>query len=83
MRRAVKTCSIFLLLVAAMAPAVAQLNPPFGDWTRLAPQPIVAPQGDGFESAGTFNPAVIKTKKNGHFVMLYRAQDQKGTSSLG
>ncbi len=84
MPRAVKTYSILLLLVAAMAaPAVAQFTPPFGDWTRLSPQPIVAPQGDGFESAGTFNPAVIKTKKNGQFVMLYRAQDQKGTSSLG
>ena len=36
---------------------------------------------DGFESAGTFNPAVIK--KDRTFVMLYRAQDRKGTSSLG
>ncbi len=84
MPRAVKTYLILLLLVAAMAaPAVAQFTPPFGDWTRLSPQPIIAPQGGGFESAGTFNPAVIKTNKNGQFVMLYRAQDQKGTSSLG
>jgi predicted GH43/DUF377 family glycosyl hydrolase len=33
------------------------------------------------ESAGTFNPSVVK--KDGKFVMLYRAQDHKGTSSLG
>jgi beta-1,2-mannosidase len=56
-------------------------SPPFGHWLRLSPNPIVSPQGDGFEAAGTFNPAVVK--KDGKFVMLYRAQDRKGTSSLG
>ncbi|HJQ23139.1 MAG TPA: glycoside hydrolase family 130 protein [Blastocatellia bacterium] len=51
-------------------------------WQRLnGGQPILAPQGDGFESAGVFNPAVIK--KGGRFVMLYRAQDKRGTSRLG
>lgn len=54
---------------------------PFGPWGRLSPQPIIAPQGSGFESAGTFNPAVIS--KGGKIVMLYRAQDAKGTSTLG
>ncbi len=43
--------------------------------------PCVTPQGNGFESAGTFNPTIAK--KDGKFVLLYRAQDQKGTSSLG
>jgi len=52
-----------------------------GTWTRLSADPILSPKGDAFESAGTFNPAVIK--KDGKFVMLYRAQDRKGTSSLG
>ena len=55
--------------------------PPFGEWTRVSTAPIISPQGDGFESAGTFNPAVIK--KDGTFVILYRAQDRQGTSSLG
>jgi predicted GH43/DUF377 family glycosyl hydrolase len=54
---------------------------PLGKWARLSQDPIVSPRGNGFESAGTFNPAVVK--KDGKFVMLYRAQDQKGTSSLG
>jgi beta-1,2-mannosidase len=55
--------------------------PPFGEWRRLSPDPILGPRGDGFESAGVFNPAVIV--KDGQIVMLYRAQDRSGTSRLG
>ena len=70
-----------LALIAFAAVAAVPFTPPFGEWTRLPSDPILSPQGDGFESAGTFNPSVIK--KDGKFVMLYRAQDRKGTSSLG
>jgi beta-1,2-mannosidase len=74
--------TIAVLLIAAIAAiAAADFAIPFATWTRLSPDPVIAPQGDGFESAGTFNPAVIKER--GKFVMLYRAQDHKGTSSLG
>ena len=59
----------------------AAFAPPFGEWTRVSQTPILSPQGDGFELAGTFNPTVVK--KDGIFVMLYRAQDRQGTSSLG
>ena len=38
-------------------------------------------EADSWESAGTFNPAVIPG--NGRFVMLYRDQDKLGTSRLG
>ena len=68
------------LIVLAVGAAVA-FAPPFGKWTRLSSEPILSPQGNGFESAGTFNPSVVK--KDGQFVMLYRAQDRQGTSSLG
>ena len=54
---------------------------PFGPWHRVSTQPVLSPQGDGFESAGVFNPAVIE--RDGEFVMLYRAQDRAGTSRLG
>jgi predicted GH43/DUF377 family glycosyl hydrolase len=54
---------------------------PFGAWRRVQDQPILGPQGDGFESAGVFNPAVVE--KDGQFVMLYRAQDRNGVSTLG
>jgi predicted GH43/DUF377 family glycosyl hydrolase len=54
---------------------------PFGSFRRLSKTPILSPRGSGFESAGTFNPAVVK--KGSEFVMLYRAQDRRGTSTLG
>ena len=68
-----------LIVLAALAAGAFTL--PFGKWTRLSEDPILSPKGDGFESAGTFNPSVVK--KGGKFVMLYRAQDRQGTSSLG
>jgi beta-1,2-mannosidase len=81
-RPSVRGCVIALAACSAMALfAGFQFHPPFGPWTRVSSDPILSPQGDGFESAGTFNPAVIM--KDNKFVMLYRAQDKKGTSSLG
>jgi predicted GH43/DUF377 family glycosyl hydrolase len=50
-------------------------------WRRLSTKPIVSPSGNAWQSAGTFNPAVVK--RNGKFIMLYRAQDAAGTSRLG
>ncbi|HZO98947.1 MAG TPA: glycoside hydrolase family 130 protein [Terriglobia bacterium] len=71
---------VVLLLAAGLA-AAPQFKLPFGSWKRLSHQPIIFPQGNGFESAGTFNPAVVE--KDGNIVMFYRAQDRKGTSTLG
>lgn len=48
---------------------------------RLSDDPILAPRGDGWESAGTFNPSVVEHE--GKIAMLYRAQDKRGTSRLG
>lgn len=62
-------------------PSAAPFELPFGAWRRLSATPIISPVGSGFQSAGTFNPAVIK--RGNRFVMLYRAQDAHGTSSLG
>ncbi len=69
------------LLVAAAFCAQADERLPFGELHRLSDVPIIAPQGDGWESAGTFNPAVVVRADK--IVMLYRAQDQQGTSRLG
>lgn len=52
-----------------------------GVWRRVGEGPIVSPRGVAWESAGTFNPAVVV--RDGKFVMLYRAQDAAGTSRLG
>ncbi len=78
--------SLSWLLLAAcslLAPALhAQSNlVPFGAWQRASDTPIIFPQGQTWESAGTFNPGVIRRK--GKFVLLYRAQDANGTSRLG
>jgi len=56
-------------------------NLPFGAWQRASESPIISRHGKGWESAGTFNPAVIL--RDGKIVMLYRAQDKGGTSRLG
>jgi predicted GH43/DUF377 family glycosyl hydrolase len=59
----------------------ASTTRPFGEWHRASESPVIFPRGDGWESAGTFNPAVILG--DGKIVMLYRAQDKQGTSRLG
>src|SRR5215475_8275820 len=66
-----------ILLVSSLLLASTQ-NLPFGPWKRASQTPILSPQGDSWESAGTFNPAVVI--RDGKIVMLYRAQDAHGTS---
>jgi predicted GH43/DUF377 family glycosyl hydrolase len=56
-------------------------SPVFRAWSRLSETPIIAPQGNGWEAAGTFNPAVVA--RDGKIIMLYRAQDRAETSRLG
>lgn len=75
----IRTSPIFLFALGLFA--AAQYTPPFGSWERLSLKPVIFPQGTDFEAAGTFNPAVVE--KDGKIVMLYRAQDKKGTSRLG
>ena len=72
--------AVTLFLLAAAAGAAAE-KWPFGSWQRASDAPILSPRGAGWESAGTFNPAVIK--RGEELVMLYRAQDAAGTSRLG
>jgi predicted GH43/DUF377 family glycosyl hydrolase len=79
--RAFASVSGGLVLVLVLAGTTTQITLPFGSWSRISDAPIIAPQGDGFESAGTFNPTVVNY--DGKFVMLYRAQDHQGKSSLG
>ncbi len=59
----------------------ASWKPTFGVWHRVSDTPILSPEGDSWESAGTFNPAVVM--HDGKYVMLYRAQDKQGISRLG
>ncbi|MBV9087968.1 MAG: family 43 glycosylhydrolase [Acidobacteriaceae bacterium] len=76
----VVVCLLFSCAALAQVPA-AKFALPFDLFERVADNPVISPRGTGFEAAGTFNPAVVK--KAGGYVMLYRAQDEPGTSSLG
>lgn len=71
--------TVLALLVVVAAQGSRPL--PFGAWHRLSNTPVIAPRGEGWESAGTFNPAVVT--RGDKIVMLYRAQDKQGTSRLG
>jgi len=68
---------VFLATLLSVSTTIQTL---FG-WHRASSHPVITPHGDSWESAGTFNPAVIIHQ--GKFVMLYRAQDKNGTSRLG
>src|SRR5260221_2038539 len=77
-----KTLTLLLLVFTAVAAMAAPpLASPFKTWTRLAPDPVVSPRGDGFESAGTFKPPGFK--KDGEVVILYLPPERQGTSIPG
>jgi len=70
-----------LILVVITLTAQEGSRLPFGAWQRVSDAAAIAPRGNGWEAAGTFNPAVVV--RQGKVVMLYRAQDKQGTSRLG
>ncbi len=72
---------LLLLMLAGVAIAAVQYRLPFGPWQRVSHRPILEPSEASFESAGVFNPTVVK--HDGKIVMLYRAQDKAGTSRIG
>jgi beta-1,2-mannosidase len=84
-KRALLLFSVPLLLAAQI------WTFPFGPWSRASETPVVSPRGSTWESAGTFNPAVLFVPDKsagqpgaaGKFAMLYRAQDASGVSRLG
>jgi len=53
-------CVALLLMLAVAATAgPVQTKLPFGAWSRASKDPVISPQGEGFESAGTFNPSAV------------------------
>src|SRR5216684_484518 len=77
----IKGAKVLLLALGLGVEVTAVELSPFGPWRRVSESPVVSPQGATWESAGTFNPAVVR--HDDKFVMLYRAQDAAGTSRLG
>jgi predicted GH43/DUF377 family glycosyl hydrolase len=81
-------------VTSAVAPTPTSSQPVLPDWaigpfTRYGSQPgaaqggnpVLAPQGTGFEAGDTFNPGVVY--RDGKFQMLYRAQASDGISTVG
>ena len=67
-------------ITPAPAPSRPAVRAPLTEWIRLgAGDPILSPRGDGFESAGVFNPAVVR--RGSDYVMIYRAQDRAACSA--
>lgn len=74
------TVVAFILAVSLVGVAVEE------NWlpclfVKFNGNPILSPQGEGFEAAAVFNPAVIMV--DGSFFMLYRAEDSRGVSRIG
>ncbi|MFI4944338.1 MAG: hypothetical protein ACHP85_13810, partial [Burkholderiales bacterium] len=60
---------VVLALVTLGLASDPRYQPPFGVWSRLhGGEPILTPQGDGFEAKGVFNPAVVR--EGDRYVML-------------
>lgn len=76
-----RALGVSVLLLGSVSLATNDVAWPSDPLRRVSDAPILSPQGNGWESAGTFNPAVVV--RDGKFVMLYRAQDAAGTSRLG
>ncbi|HEY9679644.1 MAG TPA: hypothetical protein V6C76_16695 [Drouetiella sp.] len=58
---------------------VTEMLTPF---KRLSDEPLLAPREGKFDSAGAFNPTATRLP-DGDVAILYRAQDQKGVSTVG
>lgn len=54
---------------------------PARTFARAPGNPILAPQGDGFEGRNVLNPAAIEL--DGSIYILYRAMDKANTSTIG
>jgi predicted GH43/DUF377 family glycosyl hydrolase len=78
--RLIAKIAVLIALLVGLA-AQDKGSAPFGTWRRVSQLAVIAPRGNGWESAGTFNPAVVQ--HGDKVVMLYRAQDKQGTSRLG
>jgi beta-1,2-mannosidase len=76
-----RRCQQFLWAAICLGILPASVMAGLYQWKRLSLKPILSPQGQSWESAGTFNPAVVAD--TGRIVMLYRAQDTQGMSRLG
>src|SRR6266705_2497169 len=72
---------ILILCCSSISPAQARDQDSPIAFERVYPGPLISPSGTGSQSAGTFNPAAARIGRK--VVLLYRAQDKQGTSTIG
>jgi predicted GH43/DUF377 family glycosyl hydrolase len=78
----ITACAAFLLAASVTLMAQSQESPDAPiNIERISTTPAISPSGTGFASAGTFNAAAVR--HSGKIVLLYRAQDKNGTSTIG
>jgi predicted GH43/DUF377 family glycosyl hydrolase len=71
----------FAMFLALLLVSIALWAAGSSKFLRLSLDPVLSPAGSGWQSAGTFNPAAIR--REGKTILLYRAQDARGTSRIG
>lgn len=69
------------LLLSGIIFASAAFSQQVGTFVKYEGNPILQPQGTGFEQKAVFNPAAIV--QNDTIYLFYRAQDINGTSRIG
>ena len=80
-------CGFLSILPQALSVAHADETAPdlpswaIGPFARSSSNPLLTPEGTGFESKNVYNPGVVI--RNGIYYMLYRAQDTHNYSSIG
>ena len=72
---------VLIVLVCCYLSACGRMDIAVRVWHRASQTPILSPQGDGWESAGTFNPAVVM--HDGKIRHALPCPGSHGTSRLG
>jgi predicted GH43/DUF377 family glycosyl hydrolase len=70
-----------LLKIAQVALSATLLQAPVSDVVRVSQEPVLKPRPHEIDSKGAFNPAAVQVGER--TILLYRAQDEKGTSRVG
>ncbi len=73
-----RVIGLFLLQIVFGSAVFSQQ---IGSFVKYENNPILRPQGTGFESKAVFNPGVILVDDT--FYMFYRAQNESGQSTIG
>ncbi len=72
---------MYFMKLASIAISAAVIQSPLTEVKRLSDEPILTPRENLFDDLAAYNPTAVKLGKK--TVLLYRAQDKKGTSRIG